>query len=439
MRFVRGVRVSDGFLNQPGCLPVAIAENGDYVVVRRPNEADVRCLPTGAAGEWAIPCDLPDGTYDVAAVSSSSSAEDAIAQARLKLVGHTLSAEFKGASSGAFRIESCCPEELAFQGPGRVPPVITGPDRALSADLLHLDSTVRYLGPGLGEMSLDRGCGFDWVAIGPKGRPEALLFIGNPEKPLMPSNRRSPDAGDRTHWRAAFARARNVVWKGASGEYEAIEGAPSAVRDALRRYTAHFRLVEGEPCEPTNLGDHSWARMEAPATGIGDQVLDVLGALSCRRSGLSYPTARDYFFGIANQSDPILFEQVLRSWTECGIVDQLRGSLIGRKTVVMRRPYFAMVRRGSLVDATLMGWLPTSSAAELRRRAASLKLNLSSVTPQSVFQPSLVRLAGVKPSAVVELSVDLGLDKPEWLIWPDEEQVPSIFNVAETLRSLTTG
>lgn len=439
IRVVGGVRIDDGFLNHPACLPSIEASGAELIELKRENEAAAINLAAGGEAAWKLPTNLSDGTYKITAIHhSGGGVADRVSSRTLTLVDHAVSATYKGAPSGFYRVEGCCPEEHSFEGPGPVPLMITAQQWSAAADLLHLDSTVRYLGPGLGEMSTDLSCGFQWAAIGPKGRPEALLYIGESAEPLVPSKRRSPDSGDRSHWRHAFRHARAVVWRRADGVYGPIDTAPLSVRDLYGKYRSHSLSNDSEPCPVTHLANHDWTQVGEPGQGVASQALDVIAALSCRRRGLSYPIARDYFGGVVGATNPYMFDQVLRAWTECGVVDQLRGTLVGRRTIVMRRPHFALVQRGPLVDATLIGWLPSSSVMELKRRAESLRQNITWLQSPSAYQPSLPRIVAAKPESIEELSRQLGMEPPEWLSW-DSKQMPAAFNAAETLASLNSG
>ena len=74
--------------------------------------------------------------------------------------------------TGSYWWETCAREMQPFEGPAsEVPTGITTQDPARVADLLSFDTTARWLGPGIGEMSLTLRADFPWLAVGPKNSP----------------------------------------------------------------------------------------------------------------------------------------------------------------------------------------------------------------------------------------------------------------------------
>ena len=305
-----------------------------------------------------------------------------------------------------------------------------------STDLISLEASTRYLGHGLGELSLQPGSGFEWVAIGPAKNPDILLFIGNVESPGQPEPRRSNDGGDRRHWKQAFKNARVCVAVTQKGTYRPTSNFPK-VEAARLAHAVHDPKGHVEVCPAFDL-----KTIEKPITAFGTNTMtaaavDALAALSVRRSGLSYQDVKTIFVELVGTGDPLAIQQVLRSWTECGLVDVLRQARTGRLSIVARRPSLIMVRRGPEVEATVFGLLSGIRHArfvEVIEQCRS-EVHHSEVYPQSPLQPSVHRLRG-KREAVERIAASSDFGESEWLRWPDLARTPAAFDISQAYRTL---
>ena len=140
----------------------------------------------------------------------------------LHLMRATVHDHFRPLASGYYFMESCRPGQKPIVGGQLIPLGITTADGGSSIDLVDYEPSIRFLGPGHGELSIKRKAGFDWFALGPKNHPELLVFIGNVRRPTPPADIRSPAAGDRRHWRAAFGKASDVRVRTPDGSYHDV-------------------------------------------------------------------------------------------------------------------------------------------------------------------------------------------------------------------------
>lgn len=268
--------------------------------------------------------------------------------------------------------------------------------------------------------------GFDWLAVGPKNSPEMLVFVGDPAHPRLPAARRSPDAGDRRHWKKAFGRACVSVVRTVEGGYAPIDGFPSLV-DIKNRYSRHNPPETAPPVPETRLDTLSLGppgrRTASPRTA---RLADALAALSARRGGLGYRTVRMLLEELAGLANPLLHHELIRSWAESGAVDVVRHQSYGSTRVVARRPRFVAVRRGPEVDASLLGLVTSTRLAQVERAARAAGLHLQVLEAGCPWQPSILRLrASWEQIQAVSIAADLA--SPEWLLWgADGELHPSL-------------
>lgn len=430
---VGGVRTPGGFLFATGFLPSVRAAGARSVTVVR-DGVEYPCPRRD--DEWGLPpsVDRP-GTYVLRVswvVPSPHGDVERATETTLSLVERVTNDLYRGKPSGHHFVESCPEPELDVHHVEEVGLGISSTDSGRSADLLDLDATARYLGPGVGEMSLEWREGFDWLVIGPKKKPELLVYVGDPARPTPPAMRRSPRSGDREHWRQSFNAARHVV-RDAQGRLRPLTDASTAIRDALSKLRTH-QVASGDLCSPTALETlaASPVRSSAPHPRTSEAV-DVLVALGARRAGLSYAEIREVFQSLLRDDDPLLLQQVLRAWTEGGLVDSLRNAHSSRLAFVPREPRFVLVRRGLEVDATLVGLVSSIRRKRVERAVASLsgslQMQLAEVAPSHPWQPSAFRLRG-DLDAVEAVRVASELRSSEWLDWPRRDEKPACLDVA---------
>lgn len=206
--------------------------------------------------------------------------------------------------------------------------------------------------------------------------------------------------------------------------------APMGVREAHARYKRH-QAVGGLECPSTDLETQTENSLDRPAPAAAtSKAVDVIAAIGSRRSGLTYSEAREIFGALLGNDDPIELQQVLRGWTEAGLIDMLRAARVSRFTIVPRPPRFVMVRRGPEVEATLVG-LVTS----IRRRHVDKAIEgvdpagVHELLPANPWQPAALRLrCSEEMVELVRRKADLGTS--EWLEWPSQTGPPACFDIA---------
>lgn len=442
---VGGVHVPGAFLFSRSFLPRVRAPEANGVTAQRagslPSEWQA-CLRLDN-GDWALPAGVDRaGEYIVRAnwqlAESGHAPIERASETPLRLVEEVVDDEYKSKASSDCYVESCPEAEREIGDLDEVPLGITSSLADASTDFLELDGSARFLGPGEGEMSLERGTGFDWLVLGPKGTPDVLVFVGDSNRPTLPIQRRSPKKGDRTHWRAGFSGAKRRFWRTPEGAYEDIDTAPASVRAALQLYRHHRPAATAEHCRETGLETlPQEALLTTPTSERARHAVDVLAALACRRSGLSYPQVRDLLADLIGADDPILIQQVLQAWAEAGALDLLRTPVVTRTLVMARRPRFILVRRGPDVDAALTGLVTT-----LRHQAIGFALDRVgsslrqvSLPAPSPWLPSSLRLRG-DPRIIEQVRVAAGLGPSEWLEWSDITTIPRTLDVRLAIDAL---
>lgn len=437
LRFVGGVRTGGGFLSIEGFLPVLRAPGANSVTVEAGGNS-LECAQIGP-DEWELPAALAREAHDVTVLTEWSilhpSGETVERSTRqyLRLEDVELKDSFKPAAAGAYYLEGCRPAQRPTTGGATIPLLVTTLDSAASIDLLALDASARYLGPGVGEMSLEPRPGFDWLAIGPKNRPDVLVFVGDPASPVGPANRRSPSGADRRHWRRSFAPSSPLVIRSATGEYEAEAGHPlvSNARSALRR---HRTSSDAAACPSTQLEAVLSLGGSTPNERV-HKMVEAVAALACRRSGLRYQVIKELLADLTSSADHILHRELVRAWAEAGAWDLVRRQDRSQTLIVPRRPRFVATMRGPQAEASLIGLLTPARKAEFDRALSARGLEANALHTVSPWQPSVPR---VRTSAanLEAVSRAAGLEPVEWLRWDDPTSVPKHLDTDELEQGL---
>lgn len=440
--FVGGIPASDGFLLVPGFLPHLRAPGVLNLEVMFPNGSRVACTPSTVIGEWTLPDGLAEaGEYAIVATWPVQTNAGPLSRERtavLRLRAHALSNEYKGLPSGAYYEESCPEHEREVTAPDEPHLTVTTDDPRRSSDTLEFDVTARWLGPGVGEMSLAPRRGFDWLAVGPKKRPELLVYVGGHDAPTPPRAARSPDAGDRRHWLKALHVNESQRWYRVPDtlEYVPWPEAPLAIRDAWAAYRRHTVTDVAEPCEPTDLETAVFSPLPRSEPDVRvDRVLEAIAATSVARRGLRYSFLADLFAQLLGHRDLLLVRQLIRSWVESGVIDEVRHAVTGRIALVARRLRFVLVRRGPAVDATLTGLVTPIMRRLVMEAAHRLGMTVIEMQPGSPWQPGVLRVRG-HLNRIEEISASLALSPPLWLDWPSRTGVPPGLDANAALQSL---
>jgi hypothetical protein len=437
LRFVGGVQVPGGYLGFDGLLP-RVRAHGARAVLVAASGTSLTCSQV-AEFEWELPADLV-GTqlpqdFVVAGVWSSPSGEPRKSERMLQLQPAAVNDEFRPLVGGHYFTESCCPGQQEVPAGGRIPLLISKTAASSTYDLLDCEPSARFLGPGLGEMSLAPTIGFDWLAVGPKNLPEMLVFVGNPAHPHPPRARRSSNSGDRRHWKKAFRSARTVVVRTVEGGYAPINDFPSLV-DIRNRYAQHDPPSLAPPVPETRLDTLSLGppgrRIVSPRTV---KLADALAALSVRRGGLRYRTVRMLLEELVGLADPLLHHELVRAWAEAGAVDVVRHQSYGSTRVVARRPRFVGVRRGPEMEASLLGLVTSTRRAQVERAASEAGVHIQVLDAGCPWQPSILRLRATWEE-INAVSIAAGVASPEWLLWGSDGELHQSLRAGIELQRL---
>ena len=449
-RFVGGLRTQSGaFYRLKTYLPKVrapeargvelLVDSRRLACTRDPTENESR-------GDWLLPCSLPLDQLNELFVEAQWRIRirqyEIIRRRKIRgdLVGWSFSIRYRPVPTGSYWRETCAREMQPFEGPAsEVPTGITTQDPARVADLLGFDTTARWLGPGIGEMSLTPRAAFQWLAVGPKNRPDFLVFVCDTNAPTLPDGGLSPDKSDRRHWRRAFTRGRVAAYVAQARDYVPVAENRSidAVYKRYRSTALSQSLKKGRQCQPTKLDDvlptEIWGvdRISDEAAVLGE----VLSILAYSKSGIPLREIHDHV-GRLTGTDSLhaLHQQVVRGWAESGAIDLLQRQDGRRTVVVARKPRFVVFRRGPTYLGTRLGLLPRSLEGELEQVAKRLGVNLTWRRPANRFQPFAARVSNTSVENIRELSKALGYEDFELLDWSDSSKLPDHLQVKGNLR-----
>jgi len=429
VRFVGGIRTGQGFQLLPGFMPAIKFKGARLVELFDPSGAKVDALTQVApdGSEWGFRDGLAmfsDGLYTVRVRWSENGGIERTTETRLTLVEGSreqVRHDYKSLGIGRYHIESCTPGEMEVSGDEIIPLGISGGGLAEAGpDLVDLDPESRYLGAGCGEFSHVRRPGFDWLAMGPKNNPDLLLFVGDPESPQPPLDRRSESKRDRRHWRSAMNESRRVAARLEDGRIVPIETLPK-VQEALRQYKQHYPSPDAPGFRNEGWLDEAlrWRGIE-PDLHVA-RFTDALAALAVRRSGVRFEVLIDLLAemsGTAPRMAPEFIFDIARAWVESGAFDIAYAQ--GRRAtyVVPRRPFFVAFRVATYVRATLIGLTPSTLRAHVERAAMARGCDCDELLPPCRWIPKVLRLICDDPTVLKNISDALGLAPPRWLKWP---------------------
>ena len=449
-RFVGGLRTTSGafyFLKTyPPKVRAPEARCVELLIGNRRLECTQDQVESESSGDWQLPQTLPLDQLNELIVE----AEWKIRirgfeipwrmRCQATVVEWSLGVGYRPVPAGSYWQETCVRVMQPFDGPAsEVPTGVTTKDPARVADLLSFDTTARWIGPGIGEMSLTPRADFQWLAVGPKNRPDFLVFVGNTAAPRLPDGGWSPDKSDRRHWRRAFNGGRVAAYVSQDSDYVPIAGDISidAVYKKYRSAASSQCFKKGRQCQPTNLDDVLPTEMWGVDQISHEAALlsDVLSILANNKSGIPLREIHDHVGRLTGtDSQHVLRQQVIRGWAESGAIDLLQRQDGRRTVVVARKPRFVVFRRGPEYLGTLLGLLPRSLEGELERVAKRLGINLSWSSPANKFQPFAARISNTSVEDIRELSKALGYEDFELLDWPDSSKLPDHLQVKGDLR-----
>ncbi len=441
IQIVGGIPLSDGFLYANSFLPRMRAPGVAGLEVRIPGGEQVPCIYCTDTNEWQLPTVVTQpGDYQILAHWSVATNSGSVTRTRttaLRLRTNAITNDYKGLPSGEFFQESCSQHgESALYSPDEPVLTATTTDPTRSTDTVEFDVTARFLGPGVGEMSLTRQDGFDWLVVGTKKDPECVLFVGDPDHPTEPRAARSPSSGDRRHWHKAWQVPESRrVFRTSAGAVDWAH-APGRLRELWLRYRHHSVSDTAAECQATSLDTLQFAPFshDIPDPRV-DTVVDAIAALGVERRGLSYRQLADVFAQLLRQQDLSLIRQLIRAWTEAGLIDEVRHAVSGRTMFLPRRPRFILLRRATEVDATLVGLVPPVTRRHVVDSAARLGLSIHELGPTNIWQPLILRVRGSE-NQIEELRKQMHFELSLWLEWPVRDEVPAALDPRIALHSL---
>lgn len=445
-RYIGGIRTGKGFQLMPGFMPTIKFKGARLVELLDSSAGKVDVLTCVAPdrSEWAFRDgieNLQAGRYIVRVSWYEGGDVERTAETELTLIEgwrDQIRHDYKRLGAGRYYVENCSPGELEISGDDCVPLGIS--DGELSEggpDLVELVPNLRYLGPGCGEFSRVRRPGFDWLATGPKKNPDLLLFVGDPESPQLPLDRRSEVASERRHWRSAMNGSRRIAARAQDGRIVPIEALPK-VHEAFAQYKRHNPTADASPFRNEGWSEESsvW-RGEEPDDRVA-RFADALAAISVRRSGVSFKVLGDLLAAMSGteigSASAFTFD-IMRAWVEAGAFDIAHAQ--GRRAtyVVPRRPSFVAYRVAPYIHAALIGLVPSTLKTHINRAAASRGCDLDEALPTCRWLPKILRLKCDDPKTLDNISEVLGLSPPRWLKWP----VDSAFNLRPDDQGLRDG
>lgn len=448
-RLAGGVRVGRGFLWFPGLEPVVRAPGAVQVLASCAGH-EVACERSSEdPNEWVLPESLVEAAP--ADVEISARWEVTLGGSRFLREGtRTLHYEaathgctYRSPSAGRYWRESCAPAQRDHHGRRPVPLDLTAEQPEDSSDLLHADPTARYLGPGLGEISVGADERYPWLAVGTQKNPSHLAYLGDLDDPLLPDGGESAVKGDRRAWSRAFTSQATIVSARISGnDYRPMHQEPRLQRVYLEYRRRARRQVDFEPlrhCPPSDFGACIPRDFRDEGLELTAQVVEALAALGLRRSGIPLKEVQGLFHRLTGSRDYLLWQQLIRAWTESGQIDLLRRQTQSQTLVVPRVPMFVMVRRAAAVHATLVGLAPRLVLDTLRVVAARNRIDVQNIRPANPFQAPVPRLLDCSPEEVGTISTEIGLPPPMWLAWRDFDALPAHLGIGQGRDALPEG
>lgn len=443
IRFVGGIRLSDGFLALPGFLPRVRFEEAERVVIEDEETGESWQATRLDDRDWKLPDELEEASiegrreYEVGIrwhPRDEEEGDESRIENRLTLVGvHVhVDTKYKGLPKGRYFYEGITPGERELVDDKFVPlhveaAPVGDPDES-GPELATLEPDRRFAGPIVGQFDLTYRSGFDWLVTGPKNHPDLTMFVGDPHEPPLPrEDVQCSQQGTRRHWRCAFIDSKSVVVRLQDGAVVPVEDVPP-VYEVLRRY----RYVARNPSNDIPTIDCDTFDVDIPVPWSGmeprrevDALVDALAALSTSRSGVRYGIVLEMLatqLGCDLDGGVSVLHQIIRAWVEAGCLDVVHAQGRSATYLLARRPRFVAYRIGGWTRAALIGLVPSFTRKTIVREAERLKLPHGFLLPTCEWAPGVFRLERVHEKELVELSEEFDFESPRWLRWPENEE-----------------
>jgi hypothetical protein len=453
-RLEGGLRLMEGsYFNLEGYLPRVLAPGASEVVARVGSREALcrRIADEQDRHPWCLPDGFVDG--DDAEVDVEARYESHIdgrsfqrsGHTSAKLVRHPVGIAFKCAPKGHYVRETCerTLKPFVSEGGAEIPFGICSeePDRA--ADLLDHNPTIRWLGPGVGQITRQRTHGFPWLVVGPSKTPHFQILEEEPRAAPTPDGARAEGANAKRSsraWRKSFTTKMQRFVVSADG-YVPLKADEDAKR-LLGRYRAMAtgKAEAGPRCSTVGL-DHSIFSHNLTIERENSRVRrlrDVLSVLGERRAGVGLREVHQHFGDALEVDDWLVLTHLVRAYAECGFVDILRQQQGRKFLVVPRRPRLVVHRNGPWFSATLTGLVPWKLCQKINAEVKCLgKSNIAAVAWRpgpTPLQALLPRFEAPSMEGLSALSSTFGFEAPRFLDWPVLREVPDHLRVSGDLQ-----
>jgi len=267
-------------------------------------------------------------------------------------------------------------------------------------DLAPSDSV--YLGPAIGQLSIDPACGFDWVATREDGTWR-LEFVGDENAPLEPEGKVGSKSNSR-FWRKAFK-------SGPTSRNERVDAIASAYRHHGNR--------------SMEVTDHGWPEVDLsspplPATpspvAACKTFEEVLAAIGCTRSGVPegelVALSGRIFGDVIGDRAPW---EVLRAWQEAGRICAIAPLRWRGRRYFPIAPSLIAFREAHRVRAVLWGLTTEGLRERIAEKAHALGCNAREKRSLSPLVSPMLLLDGDGEPWIEALVAALELDATRWL------------------------
>lgn len=443
-RPIGGVRVGKEYLGARLSRPEIACPGASELLWREAkNDAD-DARPCRRVDEhvWAVPdealSDLPVEIVFTATFQTSFDDRkiERSSHHTLRFVATAAGWDYKLANAGDYRREVATTAVEDVTGGVPVPLISARPDVAHPEDLIAIDSEAVALGSVVGELLPVGASESIWISAG-SSRCRQLIYVGDLDQPVQPTDDESSDKGAVRRWKKAFdASDVSEVFTRVGGRLVPVSN-DERLREIFDRYRARAR--------------HAWnggTRRELPSRTLPAQrsrqvddgiskseLTETLSSICCNRGRVRLKDVFELFIGVSRGRSGLFAQRIIRAWQEAGLIDVLHLRTRRGAFVVARRPRFVMTKRGAHVEGRLIGLAPRRLREDLIGAVERSSLELSWLSSTTHYQPSTAVLNVSDRAEIVALSESLGLTAPKWLGWragealPDDVRVPSFDDV----------